>query len=72
MADFTDPRDPNVLAWCDFERDLTALGRSARTIQSYREACEQLADYAKGADLLTLTKADVSGCGSAPIMSGAA
>lgn len=60
MADFTDPRDPNALAWCDFERDLIALGRSRRTIQSYREACEQLADHAKGADLLALTKADVS------------
>lgn len=59
MADFTDPHDPNALTWADFERDLTVLGRSPRTIQSYREACEQLADHAKGADLLTLTPGDI-------------
>lgn len=59
MADFLDPLDPNAVAWADFERDLRQLGRSPRTIQSYREACEQLADHAKGADLLGLSKADI-------------
>lgn len=59
VADFTDPRDPNSLTWADFERDLVALGRSSRTIQSYREACEQLTDHSKGADLLTLTRGDI-------------
>lgn len=59
MADFTDPRDPNSLTWTDFERDLVALGRSPRTIQSYREAAQQLADHAKGRDLLELTRADI-------------
>ena len=59
MADFTDPRDPDALGWTDFERDLVALGRSRRTIQSYRETCQQLADHAKGADLLSLTRADI-------------
>ena len=59
MADFADPRDPNSLTWADFERDLTVLGRSPRTIQNYREACEQLADHAKGADLLALVPNDV-------------
>jgi site-specific recombinase XerD len=59
MADFDDPHDPNSLTWADFQRDLKMLGRSPRTIQSYREACEQLADHAKGADLLLLDKGDV-------------
>jgi site-specific recombinase XerD len=59
VADFTDAGDPNALTWTDFERDLTALGRSLRTIQSYREAAQQLADHAKGGDLLELAKADV-------------
>jgi site-specific recombinase XerD len=59
VADFTDPRDPNSLTWADFERDLVALGRSPRTIQSYQEAAQQLADHAKGRDLLSLAKPDV-------------
>jgi site-specific recombinase XerD len=59
VADFTDPGDPNSLTWADFERDLVALGRSPRTIQSYREAAQQLADHAKGRDLLRLAKPDV-------------
>lgn len=59
MADVTDPRDPNALTWTDFERDLVALARSPRTIQSYREAAQQLADHAKGVDLVELTKTDV-------------
>jgi site-specific recombinase XerC len=59
VADFTDPHDPNSLTWADFERDLTALGRSPRTVQNYREACEQLADYHKGFDLLSVSKAGI-------------
>jgi site-specific recombinase XerD len=59
VADFTDPHDPNSLTWADFERDLVSLGRSPRTIQSYREACEQLADHHKGADLTTLSRGDI-------------
>jgi site-specific recombinase XerC len=59
MADFHDPENPNSIMWADFERDLTALGRSPRTIQSYLEAGQQLADHCKDADLLTLSKGDV-------------
>ena len=47
MAEFSDPQDPNALTWADFERDLTVAGRSPRTIQSYREAAQQLATTPK-------------------------
>ena len=53
MADVTDPRDPNALTWTDFERDLVALARSPGTIQSYREAAQQLADMPKALTLLS-------------------
>jgi hypothetical protein len=59
MADFHDPENPNSIMWADFERDLTALGRSPGTIQSYMEAGQQLADHCKDSDLLTLSKGDV-------------
>jgi site-specific recombinase XerD len=38
----------NMLNWRDFERDLTLLNRSPRTIQSYREAVDQLLDFTAG------------------------
>ena len=59
MADFHDSQDPNTITWTDFERDLRALGRSERTLQSYRESAEQLAGHWTGADLLTLGKSQV-------------
>jgi len=47
----------NQLTFRDFERDLH--DRSPRTLQSYREAACQLAEYHGGKDLLALTKDDV-------------
>src|SRR6266536_4912628 len=47
----------NLLTFRDFERDLH--DRSPRTLQSYREAACQLAEFSGDADLLALGKADV-------------
>jgi len=40
-------------------RYLDVAGRSPRTVQSYTESAQLLADHCKNADLLTLTKSDV-------------
>src|SRR5216683_2244771 len=47
----------NQLTFRDFERDLH--DRSPRTLQSYREAACQLAEYCGGQDLLALSKVGV-------------
>ena len=47
----------NQLTFRDFERDLH--DRSPRTLQSYREAACQLAEFCDGKDLLSLAKPDV-------------
>ena len=50
----------NLLLWRDSERDLKIVCRSARTIQSYEEAAQQLARYHDGAGLAEMTTDDVS------------
>jgi len=59
MDIFTAPGDPNGVTWGIYERQMQALGRSPRTIQSYGEACEQLAEHCGGADLLELARGDI-------------
>lgn len=49
----------NELDFAAYDRTLRARRRSARTIQGYFEALEQLADFHQGADLSELTHADV-------------
>ncbi|WP_329518874.1 phage integrase N-terminal SAM-like domain-containing protein [Spirillospora sp. NBC_01491] len=38
----------DLLTWREFERDLRTAKRSPRTIQSYNEAAEQLAEFTAG------------------------
>lgn len=57
---FLDPDNPNALVWADFERDLKVLGRSPRTIQSYRESAEQLSAYLDYAAITDLDTDDVT------------
>ncbi len=59
MADFRDPRDVNSTIWQRFSRHHETAQHSPRTIQSYCEAAEQLADHAGGADLTKLTRTDI-------------
>lgn len=49
----------NELTWLDFQRTLRQRGRSPKTIKSYREAFNQIAAFAGGRDVLTLTKKDI-------------
>jgi site-specific recombinase XerD len=51
--------DPNTLTIRSYERYLTLKSRSPRTIQSYREAIEQLAAHHSGADVLELDRRQV-------------
>jgi site-specific recombinase XerC len=51
--------DDNALTFASYERYLRLKKRSPRTIQSYREALDQLAAFHKGADVLELTREQV-------------